>query len=59
MIFNYKFLCMYLGIGWSGGRGRTVCSSECRCLQRPEESVVFPKAGVISDWEVHNVGAGN
>lgn len=40
---------------WGGG---AVPLSACEYLQRPEESVRFPGAGV-GDWELYNVGTRN
>lgn len=44
------YVCLSLGV---------VCVCEYRCLQRPEEEVRFLGAGLTSDCESPDVGAGN
>lgn len=36
-----------------------ICVHDCRYIQRPEEGVGIPQAGVTSGCELPEVGAGN
>lgn len=47
LCYLYLHLCEYAYRPMSG------------CLQRPEEDIRFPGAGIIGSYELPNVGAGN
>lgn len=51
ILLNYECVCVFF-------KWEVVCVCECRCLVRPEESVISPGGGVPSSYDPSAVGAG-
>lgn len=51
ILLNYVCVCVFF-------KREVVCVCECRCLARPEESVISPEGGVPRSYEPSAVGAG-
>lgn len=52
-------MCVWGVWGWGGWGGVLMCICECRCLQKPEEAIRFPSAGVTSNCKQSDKSTGS